>query len=117
MVRARYLFATRHSPFAVLSPHCRQDHAKAAAAAVGREAHRIAAVVARNLAHQRETEAAAAAALGGARQPMERLENFLALAFRNAGTAVAHFDPGMGVRRAADPHVGRGFAAIPPRVL
>ena len=44
----------------------RQIHPEAAATALRRETHRIAAVAPRDIQHQRETEAAAAAGLGAA---------------------------------------------------
>ena len=67
----------------------RQVDPEAAAAAFCRQANRIAAVTAGDVAHQGEAEPAAAAGLAAPAEAIERLEDALALGGRHAGPVVA----------------------------
>ena len=63
-----------------------------------RRDHRIAAMHARDLAHQREPEAGA---LGVVAEPVERREHALAFGFRNAAPVIHNIDDGRAFRPAA----------------
>ena len=74
-------------------------------------------MLARDLAHECEPQPDAAGALARAREPVERLEDPLALGFRHARAAVAAAEQRAPARALPDRNVDRRTAAVAPCVL
>src|SRR5258708_15236727 len=101
-------------PFAAILRGRKVD-AEAAAAALCRQANRLAAVAARDLAHQSEAKPAAAAVLARCGETIERFEDALALVRRNARAVVAHFQHNT-IGFPGNRNVDRALAGIAPGV-
>src|SRR5215831_10854041 len=94
-----------------------QFHHEAASAALTWHILHFAAMMAGNFAHQCQAEADPAIAFLGARGPVERQEDALALFLRNSGAAVAYGGADCIVRNPLDPAFHRRAGTVAPRIL